>query len=165
VVEDSQAPQGSTRRKALTGSFVALWAFFDALVGLIIVAAAAWLNALIVAVVAAVVLSIINIFCCTWLNREWAAWAAGSGKRVEARIQKLRSSSRARKPVAWVTDGAVGWYVAAACLTNAVQATALARVIGGQPVAERKVRIGAIGFSIFVAVLFSLIGLGLRDIL
>lgn len=158
-------PRASAGTNALTGSFVAIWALSDALVGLIIVPCAAWLNALVVCVVAAVVLSVINIFCCTWLNREWDGWAEGRGKRVEKRIQKLRSGKRAGRAVAWVSEGSVGWYVAAACLTNAVQATALARVIGGQPVAARKLRFGAIGFSIFVAVLFSLIGLALRDIL
>ena len=165
MVEVPQTPPSSSGHKALIGSFVALWALFDALVGLVIVVAAAWLNTLAVAVVSVVVLSAINLFCCSWLNREWDGWATGSGKRVEARIQKLRSSKRVRKPVEWVTDGSIGWYVAAACLTNAVQTTALARVIGGQPVEERKLRTGAIGFSVFVALLFSLIGLGMRDII
>jgi len=70
-----------------------------------------------------------------------------------------------KKPVAWVTSGTVGWYVAAACLTSAVQATALARVIGGQPVDARRIRLGAIGFSVFCAVLFSLLGFAMRDVI
>jgi hypothetical protein len=165
VADESVPPRASAGRKALTGTFVALWALADAPVGLVVVTLAALLNALIVCLVAAFVLSIVNIFCCTWLNREWDGWAAGPGKRLETRVQKLRASKRMKRPVAWVTRGSTGWYVAAACLTNAVQATALARVIGGQSVDARRLRLGAIGFSIFVAILFSLIGLAARDII
>ena len=165
MTEESSPTRDPSRHKRLTGAFIAFWALADAPVGVVVTVLAAWLNALIVCGVAIFLLSIVNIFCCSWLNREWDGWARGPGEKVEKRVAKLRSGKTMKKPVAWVTDGSIGWYVAAACLTNAVQATALARVIGGQAVDERKVRVGAIAFSIFIAVLFSLIGIALRDII
>ncbi len=41
-------------------------------------------------VITAVALIVINILSCRWLQRQWDAWIATSGKRVEAKLEQLR---------------------------------------------------------------------------
>ncbi len=77
---------------------------------------AAWFNPLIVfGAAAGLLLTLLNVACCTWIERQWGGWIA----------------------VAWITRGSDAWYTLAAALANAIIVVALARFIGGQPVAER----------------------------
>jgi hypothetical protein len=72
-------------RVAAIGAAITAFAFLDAdTVGLFIAVLAAWLPALIVFAVAAVVLTFINGACCRWVERQWDAWIAGNAKRMEA---------------------------------------------------------------------------------
>jgi hypothetical protein len=75
-----------------------------------------------------------------WLSL-WDGWIAGHGERVEARLEKLRSGRITRHPVEWVRRGSVGWFALAAILLNAVVAVAVARLVGGEPVGARRVRV------------------------
>ena len=133
--------------------------------GVTITVLAALFNALIVWIVAAVVLSMINIWACSWLDRQWDVWIAGSGKRLEKKLQKMRSGKMLKRPVEWVQRGSDFWFTLAAVVINAITVVALARFIGGTPVGHRRVVLAAVGYSIFFATLFSVIGLGLRDFL
>ena len=85
------------------GAAITAFAFLDAYtVGLLIAALAAWLPALIVFAVAAVVLTLINGARCRWVERQWDAWIAGNAKRMEATLAKRRKSRLMRHPVAWI---------------------------------------------------------------
>jgi hypothetical protein len=70
-----------------------------------------------------------------------------------------------RHPVKWITDGSAFWYSIAAMLTNAITCVAIARVVGGEPIGGRRVRLAAVSFSIFEAGLFALIGWAMGDVI
>jgi len=73
-------------RTAVVGSLVAAYAVFDALVFLIvIVTLAAIFNPFLVFVGASVVVTIINLGCCSWLNREWTPKDMANGSRRDSR--------------------------------------------------------------------------------
>jgi uncharacterized membrane protein len=143
-----------------------LYAVFDAITaGLAVVFLSAYFNSLIVFVVAVVVIALINLASCTWVDREWETFASGPGKRVEKRLDKMRKSKTMRHPVEWITRGSAGWYALAAALINAITVTALARIIGGKPVGQRRVQLAAIAYAVFFAGIFTLIGIGLGDLI
>ena len=144
---------------------VALWWFTDPFVVIGVAVLAAWLNPLIVLVVAAAVLTFINLGCCNWIDRHWDGWMARYGKRIEKKLEKMRKGRVMRHPVAWITSGSGALFGLAAALTNAINAVVLGRLIGGHPVGERKGLIAAASFSIFVAALGALIGLAAGDII
>ena len=151
-------------RVGAIGAAITAFAFLDAYtVGLLIAALAAWLPALIVFAVAAVVLTLINGACCRWVERQWDAWIAGNAKRMEATLAKRRKSRLMRHQVAWITRGSDAWFTLAAILMNPVIVIALARMIGGQPVGPRPVRLAAAGYSIVFAAVFSATGFAAGD--
>jgi hypothetical protein len=165
--QDAPTPAGgSAARTTAVGTLVTLYGFFDALVvGLPLLFLAAWLNPLVVFVVAAVVLVPVNGWLCTWLDREWDGWFAGAGQRVERKLDKMRKSAVMRHPVAWIQRGSDGWFALAAALTNAIVATAFVRLLTGQPVGARRIRLAALAYGIFFAALFSLLGFVLGDVI
>lgn len=154
-----------SRHSVAVGSFIAVYAFADAWVlGVTITILAAFFNVLIVWIVAAVVLSSINIWACSWIDNQWDFWAAGSGRRLDRKLEKLRSGKKMKKPVEWVRRGSDLWFTLAAVVINAITVVALARVIGGKPIGHRRVLLAAIGYSIFFATVYSLIGLSIKDL-
>src|SRR5205085_6143209 len=93
AAEPGTSPETTARpeRSGLKGTLVlAYWLSDGVVFGIPVVLLAAWLNALIVFVVAAAVLVPINIACCRWLDRHWEGWMASHGKRIENKLQKLR---------------------------------------------------------------------------
>ena len=123
-----------------------------------IAALAAWLNPLVVFAVAAALLTLLNIACSNWIQRQSDSWIAGNAERLEARLDKLRKGRIMRHPMAWITRGSSGWYALAAALINAITVSALARLIGGERVSERRIRRGALAYSIFFAAVYSFTG-------
>ena len=149
------------------GSLVTVFVLVDAyLIGIPLVILAALTKPFVVFVVAAIGLSLLNIALCSWLDRNWDAWfASGHANKVEKRLQKLRANRRMQRPVAWISSGSDAWFALAAAMINAITVIALARVIGGTPVGRRRVLVAAIAYSLFFAVLFTLIGVAFEDIL
>ncbi len=78
--------------------------------------------------------------------------------RFEKRLAKMRKSRLMRHPVRWITDGSGVLFALAAALLNAVIVVALARLIGGEPVGERRIFMAALGYAVFFAGIMSLIG-------
>src|SRR4249919_2372613 len=110
----AQAQSGHSASKAFIGAAIAFYALFDTLtLGVTTTALAIVFNPLTVFIVAAVVITIINYACCTWVDREWGNWATGPGKKVEARLERFRSGRIMRHPVEWVTRG-TAWFALAA---------------------------------------------------
>jgi hypothetical protein len=145
-------------RQTLIGTAVAAWAALDPVVGIIIVLLAEWVGPLILFAASAVVLTIVNMAACSWLDRSWASFASGPGKRLEKRLEKMRTGRVMKHPVAWIQTGSDRWFALAAVLTNAVSAVGIARIVGGKPVGQRRIRFASTSFSIFAAALFTLLG-------
>ena len=51
---------------------------------------------------------LLNVACCTWIDNHWGEWVAGSGARVETRLQKMRDKKSLQKPVSWIEQGTAG---------------------------------------------------------
>ena len=94
-VTSKRGDERPARVSAIDAAITA-FAFLDAYtVGLFIAVLAAWLPALIVFAVAAVVLTFINGACCGWVERQWDAWIAGNAKRIEATLAKAQEPPHA----------------------------------------------------------------------
>jgi hypothetical protein len=152
----SETPGQPAAQRAAAGTAIALYWLVDAyVIGIPTMVLAAWLNALVVFAVVAVVVVAINIWACGWIDHEWDRWAGG---KVEAKLEKVRSKGVGKKVSGWIARGSDGWFVLAAAITCAITAVGLARVAGGEPVGRHRVLLSAFGYGIFFAGLFSLIG-------
>ena len=121
-------------------------------------------NPFLVFVGASVVVTIINLACCSWLNREWSSWIAeGHGKRVEPRLARMRESKVMRHPADWIISGSDAWFTLGAMLINPVVVVGIARLVGGQPVTKRRFLFASIAYSVFVSLVLCALGLGLGD--
>lgn len=166
--EPATPAAGSAARTGLVGALVAGYAFFDVIpIAIVVIALTAWLERpLIVFVITAVGLLVLNIACCNWLQRHWESWIAGNGQRIDERLQKLRDSRLMRHPVAWITRGSDWWYALATAIINPIIVVALAHVIGGERVGDRRVLIASAAYAIPMAVVFTAtgyaLGLGVR---
>ena len=93
------------------------------------------------------------------------------GARRASVIGSRRSSRRSARVAA--ARGSSGWSIAgsdvafavAAALANAVVVIGLARVLTGKPLGRGRVVAAAVGYSVFFAGIFSLMGLIFRDFL
>jgi len=165
VEPGTPAPPPSAARTGAIGALVAIWWAIDGLVLLTVVLLAAWLNPLLVFAVALVICLAINLACCTWLNRHWDRWMANAGKKLERKLEKMRAGRLMRHPVAWIQGGSDFWFGLAAALTNAISTVAVARLIGGHPISERRILVASFSFALFVAGLGSLLGFVLGDVI
>jgi len=116
VESEPSTSSGGARKGALAVGYALVDAY---LFGVPIAAIAIWGSALVAFVVGALVWTLANIAACTWVDRHWAAFAAGSGQKVEAKLQKARSSSVMSHAVGWIERGSVFWFGLAAVLINA----------------------------------------------
>jgi hypothetical protein len=157
--DPTQAP-GHSAAKGFIGGAIAFYAVFDTLtLGVATTALVIFVfNPLIVFVGAAVGITLLNYACCMWVDREWGDWVTGPGEKVEAKLDRFRSSPVLRHPVDWVTRSSVVWFALAAMLINAIVVTVAARVVGGTPVGARRIRVAAVTYSIFFAGVYTLIG-------
>jgi hypothetical protein len=152
----------SKGRTGVVGSLVAVYTFFDALlVGLPILLLASWFNPLVVFLVALVVVTLLDVAACRWVDRSWDAWIAGTA--FDRRMEKVRVGKRARRPVGWIERGSDGWIALAAALLNAVQAIALIHLITGKPAGQRRILVASAAWALFTAGIFSLFGFALGD--
>jgi hypothetical protein len=69
-----------------------------------------------------------------------------------------------KKPVSCVQRGSDLWFTLAAVVINAITVVALARLIGGVPIGHRRVVLAAVGYALFFATLYSLIGRSVEDL-
>jgi hypothetical protein len=146
--EPAQALKASGGRTAI-GAFIAAYALFgDNVVGVIIIVTAlsGVVNPLILWAISALAVCLINLACCNWVVREWGAFSAGAGGRVEKRIEGLRYARIMRRPVAWISEGGPGRFALAAIVTNAITAVAAARIVGA-PVDRRRILYASIAFA------------------
>jgi hypothetical protein len=107
--------------------------------------------------VLAVVLLVIA--CCRWLDRRWDDWLGGNGRRIETRLERMRGSRLMRHPVAWLQRGSDRWYAFAAAVANPILVAGFARIVGGRPVGERRILLGAVAYAVPYVAMWSLVGL------
>jgi hypothetical protein len=90
--------------------------------------------------------------------------AKGGGK-LERKLEKMRTSSLMKHPVAWLQRGSDFWFGLAAALTNAITAVAVARLIGGHSISERRIVVASFSFALFVAGVGALLGFAMGDVI
>jgi hypothetical protein len=153
---------GSAARSSAIGTCVGAFAFFDGVfLGLPIAVLAASFRPLIVYPVATVVVVLVVIACCSWVDRRWDDWFAGQGKRIETRLEAMRGSRLMRHPVAWIENGSDRRYAFAAAVANPILIAALARFIGGKQIGERRILLGAVAYAIPYVAMWVIVGYAL----
>ena len=166
AVQNSTSAPRSTVRTTAMGTFIAIYGLFDTLLmGVPIVLLAAWLNPLLVFAVAAVGVTAADGLCCTWLDREWDRWFAGSGRRIEAHLERIRAGRLLRRPVAWIEYGSDRQFALGAAITNAIIATVISRLLTGAPVGPRRILMASFAYGVFFTGLYAFVGSLLGSVL
>jgi len=153
---------GSAARTSAIGTGVGAFAFFDGVfLGLPIAVLAATLRPLVVYPVAVVVVILLVTACCTWVDRRWDDWFSGHGKKIETRLESMRASKLMSHPVAWIQSGSNRGYAFAAAVANPILIAGLARFIGGKPIGERRILLGAVAYAIPYVAMWTIVGYAL----
>jgi hypothetical protein len=153
---------GSAARTSAIGTGVGAFAFFDGVfLGLPIAVLAASFRPLVVYPVAVVVVILLVIACCTWVDRRWDEWFSGQGKKIETRLESMRASKLMSHPVAWIQNGSNRGYAFAAAVANPILIAGLARFIGGKPIGERRILLGAVAYAIPYVAMWTIVGYAL----
>jgi hypothetical protein len=151
---------------AFIGGAIGLYAIFDTLIlGLPIVVLAVRFNSLAVFGVAAVAVFVLNVACCTWVDVNWGQFAAGPGRRVGDKIEKLRTRKALEKPVGWITSGSTRSYALAAAVINAILVVATARVVTGRPVGTPRIRTASLTYALLFCGVYSVCGYALGKVI
>jgi len=162
------APETSTHRAAsaartgVVGTIVAAFAFFDAaLLGMPIALLATSLRPLFVFAVGAILVTLLSIACCRWLDHRWDDWSTGHGARLEKRLDAMRGSRLMSRPVAWIQHGSDRLYALAAAIVNPILVVALARSVGGNAVGERRIVLGSAAYAVPYVAMWTFVGFAL----
>lgn len=152
----------SAARSGLMSTVVAAFAFFDSVfIGTPIALLAAAFKLSVVYVVATGAVVVLVIGSCHWIDRSWEAWFSGNETRIAARLETMRASRLLARPVGWIQHGSDRWYAFAAAVANPILVAALARFIGGAPVGERRVLLGAVAYALPYVAMWSVVGVAL----
>jgi hypothetical protein len=155
---------GRAGRTGVIGTAVGAFAFFDGVfLGAPIALLAASFRPLVVYGVATVLVILIVIACCSWVDRRWDEWFSGNARRIEARLEGMRKSRLMRHPVAWIQRGSDRWYAFAAAVANPILVGALARFIGGKTIGERRILLGAVAYALPYVAMWTIVGFALGD--
>ena len=151
-------------RSGIVGTIVAAVAFFDGVfIGAPIALLAAWFRPSLVYVLATVVVVLLVIGCCRWVDRRWDDWFSGNGTRIEKRLETMRASRLMAHPVAWIQRGSDRWYALAAAVANPILVATLARFVGGKPIGERRIVLGAVAYALPYVAIWSIVGFALGE--
>ena len=151
-------------RSGIVGTIVAAVAFFDGVfIGAPIALLAAWFQPSLVYVLATVVVVLLVIVCCRWVDRRWDDWFSGNGTRIEKRLETMRASRLMAHPVAWIQRGSDRWYALAAAVANPILVATLARFVGGKPIGERRIVLGAVAYALPYVAMWSIVGFALGE--
>lgn len=159
---DSTRTGASAARSGLVGAVVMAIAFFDGVfLGAPIALLSASLAAPRVFVCATVVVVLLVVGCCTWLDRRWEEWLSGNGGRIERRFESMRASRLLRRPVAWIDRGSDRSYALAAAVANPILVAAFTRSLTGDPVGERRILLGAVAYAVPYVAIWTTLGFAL----
>jgi hypothetical protein len=135
-------------------------------IAVIVVGLTAWFeHPLILFLITALALIEINFASCGWLEHHWDGWIAGSGKRIEAKLARMRESSVMKHPVAWITQVSDWWFALATAIVNPIIVVVAARIIGGKPITARRTLIACVAYAVPMAAIFTLTGYALGEAL
>jgi hypothetical protein len=155
----SRHPVAGAARSGIVGTIVAAVAFFDGVfIGAPIALLAAWFRPSLVYVLATVVVVLLVIGCCRWVDRRWDDWFSGNGTRIEKRLETMRASRLMAHPVAWIQHGSDRWYALAAAVANPILVATLARLVSGKPIGERRTVLGAVAYALPYVAMWSIVG-------
>jgi hypothetical protein len=156
---------GLRRRDAVIGALVGAYAIFDSLVLITVLAALiAWLDPLGVFLGGIVVITLLNLACCHWLDGRWERWvAAGMGRRVEARLIGMRDRESMQRPIGWITGGSTALFAAAAAVINPVLVIGTSRMMSGEPVGDRRIAAASLSYAAVVSTLYLLVAIAIRQ--
>lgn len=147
-------------RSAFVGTVVMAIAFFDGVfLGAPIAVLAAAFRLVPVYCGSVVIVVLLVIACCGWLDRRWDDWFIGNGRRMETRLESMRASRLMSHPVAWLQRGSDRWYAFAAAVANPILVAAFARLVGGRRVGERRIVLGAVAYALPYVAMWSILGL------
>lgn len=145
---------------------VGAYAFLDdLLLGPIVIALAVWVPWYLVLALAAVVFSVVNVVCCSWLQGSWETWMHWHGAKLERRLERVRRSRVLRHPLGWIARDSPIWFTIAAGVIGAVIAVAVARLAGTQEIGRRRVLVASVAYSIGFAATYTGVGVGLDDLI
>ena len=146
-------------RTGVVGTIVAAVAFFDGVfIGAPIAVLAASFRPLPVYIVATLVVIIVVIGCCHWVDRRWDERFSGNGTRIEKRLEKMQASRLMARPVEWMQRGSDRWYALAAAAANPILVATFARFVGGEPIGERRIFLGAVAYALPYVAMWSIVG-------
>ena len=153
---------GGTARTSAIGTGVGAFAFFDGIfLGLPIAVLAATFRPLVVYPAAVVVVILLVVACCTWVDRRWDEWFSGHGRKIETRLESMRASRLMSHPVAWTQNGSDRWYAFAAAVANPILIAGLARFVGGKPIGQRRIFLGAVAYALPYVAMWTIVGYAL----
>jgi len=156
VDADTARPGKAT---AVIGGAIAFYAVFDALtVGVPLLVLSARYQSVLVFALGAVAVFALNIACCTWVDDNWGIWMAGSGARVEAKLERMRDAKALRKPIGWIRTGSTLTYALAAAVINAILVVATARVVTGRTVGRARIRTASLAYALLFTAVFTACG-------
>jgi len=156
--------RGGAARIGVVGAIVSAVAFFDGVfIGVPIALLAASFRPSLVYLFATVVVVLLVVGCCRWVERRWDDWFSGNGTRIEKRLEKMRASRLMAHPVAWIERGSDRWYALAAAVANPVLVATVARFVGGKPVGERRIFLGAAAYALPYVAMWSIVGLAFGE--
>jgi hypothetical protein len=163
--DDSSSGVAGKARSGAIGTLIAGYAIFDVVpIAVVVVALTAWFeNPPILFVVVAIALMVLNVACCRWVQAHWESWIAGNGGRTEAKLDKMRRSRVMKHPVGWITRGSDWWFALATAIVNPIIVVVAARVLGGQPITERRILIASIAYAAPMALVFVVTGYALGE--
>jgi hypothetical protein len=157
---------GGAARSGVIGTIVAAFAFFDGVfLGAPIALLAAAFRPSLVYVVATIVVILLVIGCCSWVDRRWDDWFSGNGKRIETSLERMRASRLMSHPVAWIQRGSDRWYAVAAAVANPILVAALARFVGGRSIGQRRILLGSVAYAISYVAMWTIVGFTLGETL
>jgi hypothetical protein len=147
------------------GAFVGVYAFLDDLIlGPVLIAAAVWVPWYLDFAIAAAVLTVVNIACCTWMQRSWDDWIRGHGAKLEARLEKLRRGRVLRHPLGWIARDSTILLVIAAGLIGTVIVVAVTRLAGSKPIGRRRVLYASVAYSVGFAATYTGVGVAIKEL-
>ena len=145
-------------RTGVVGTIVAAVAFFDGVfIGAPIALLAASFRPSLVYILATVVVVFLVVGYCRWVDRRWDDWFSGNGTRIEKRLEKMRASRLMAHPVAWIQRGSDRWYALAAAVANPILIATFARSVGGKPIGERRIFLGAVAYALPYVAMWSIV--------
>jgi hypothetical protein len=146
-------------RSAAAGTIVMAFAFFDGVfLGAPIAVLTAALSPVPVYCGAVIAVILLVIACSRWIDRHWDDWFSGNGRRIETKLEAMRASRLMRHPVAWIQRGSDRWYAFAAAVANPILVAGLARFVGGKPISDRRIVLGAVAYAIPYVAMWTIVG-------